>query len=352
MSALPTPRTLIRALSKAGDTPASGRRQQQSASQQQQQPSSGLRNARSVAAAAVARSSPLARSAVKASASRLQPQHRSSALRRGMAAMGAAGLWEEDTPRTLIRKTLNEKRDAPSARKGTPQQTATQRAGAGSTPRTLIRRVSEGGAGAAGAADTSLGPSMPGSADGSFLPQHPGEVSFGGMATADDEFEDEEEEEIEEEEDDDTVVHDASLSVTAHEEEAQAQKRKPRARAERGSVVLPATLAKTMFTSFSQLRPTPDCFPLVQEGLSRFMDQVVEDLHSYAKHAGRMTIERADVELLTKRQRVSGAPTLETLIHQYLPMEVIEQLVPVAAAHNKVVPAPRAKKARRSKTKE
>lgn len=109
--------------------------------------------------------------------------------------------------------------------------------------------------------------------------------------------------------------------------------------------------------------------------VSLFLDQVSDDLSSYAHHAGRATIERADVELLlsrcglwafgsrrralgrvmcahppafavgpcTCRQRLTtgpSAPGLDDLIRRFLPMEYVEALIPVARAHNKVVPEP------------
>ena len=95
--------------------------------------------------------------------------------------------------------------------------------------------------------------------------------------------------------------------------------------------------------------PTPP--PAFGASLESFLTQMSGDLVAYAQHAGRKTVERADVELLLNRQRLiggqgRGGATLNTLLHMFLPLEYVEDLIPVARAHNEVVPPPPGAKVR------
>lgn len=100
--------------------------------------------------------------------------------------------------------------------------------------------------------------------------------------------------------------------------------------------------------------------------LDLFIEQLGDDLEAYAKHAKRKTIEATDLKLLLARygselhcfhlhfhwplthcrQRLvnQSTPALEALLHQHLPMELVEQVLPVAKAGNVLVPPPKGRK--------
>jgi hypothetical protein len=70
----------------------------------------------------------------------------------------------------------------------------------------------------------------------------------------------------------------------------------------------------------------------------------------YALHAGRHTVEQADVALLMDRQRLTmgvNTPTAIDLARRHLPMEVLTDLLPVAIMSNTVVPVPPRQKRKR-----
>lgn len=76
-----------------------------------------------------------------------------------------------------------------------------------------------------------------------------------------------------------------------------------------------------------------------------FSDQLADDVCAYAQHGGRTTLSRQDFELLFFRQRLVKTPdplAVDDLIRQFLNMEDVAQLIPVARAHNKVVPGVKA----------
>ena len=78
--------------------------------------------------------------------------------------------------------------------------------------------------------------------------------------------------------------------------------------------------------------------------------QAIGDLAAYAGHAGRGTVTEDDVTLLLERQRMtmgSAGHSLADLARQYLPMEALEQLLPVALAGNEVMPARKAARRKR-----
>ncbi|KAG0256123.1 hypothetical protein DFQ27_005898 [Actinomortierella ambigua] len=58
-------------------------------------------------------------------------------------------------------------------------------------------------------------------------------------------------------------------------------------------------------------------------GSHLFFEQVSSDLAAFATHAGRRTIDDADVECLMRRLRLTnGKVSLESLLHRYLPREL------------------------------
>lgn len=80
----------------------------------------------------------------------------------------------------------------------------------------------------------------------------------------------------------------------------------------------------------------------------QYWAQMIDDVSTYAQHAGRQTIKQEDMELLFRRQGyVKDGVSLESLIRQHLPYELRCQLIPCAYADGVVLPAP--KKTSRSK---
>eukprot|EP01137_Pigoraptor_chileana_P017193 Opistho-2@74919 len=77
----------------------------------------------------------------------------------------------------------------------------------------------------------------------------------------------------------------------------------------------------------------------VARGTDKFIESVAVDLIAYANHAHRHTIEFGDVECLMRRQGlVDSRAALDTLIRTNLPLEYVEELIPVARARNAVQP--------------
>ena len=107
----------------------------------------------------------------------------------------------------------------------------------------------------------------------------------------------------------------------------------------RSSSGLPKSLVAQLFTSFSRKRPTKDAIQLVGEISEKYLKQVSQDLTTYAIHAKRKTIEPEDVLCLFRRQKlVDSQHTLEDMIRHHLPLENVEDLLPIARAHNVVIP--------------
>ena len=113
-------------------------------------------------------------------------------------------------------------------------------------------------------------------------------------------------------------------------------------RASTGPVTaIPPAVIRSVFSSFSKRKASRAALTEVQKGVASFLDQVGGDLSAYAEHAGRATIERADIELLMSRQRLTEGPStsgVNDYIRRFLPMEYVEKLIPVARAYNDVVP--------------
>lgn len=104
---------------------------------------------------------------------------------------------------------------------------------------------------------------------------------------------------------------------------------------------LPPEHTNALFTSFASMGPSPEAKQAVQAGLEQLFEQLVGDLSAFAKHAGRITIEEDDVKLLMNRQRITMGQkgrSLHDLARQYLPLESVEQLIPVARASDVTTP--------------
>ncbi|OJD37439.1 histone-fold domain containing protein [Diplodia corticola] len=96
---------------------------------------------------------------------------------------------------------------------------------------------------------------------------------------------------------------------------------------------LPSSVMKRLATSFARSHAGPttklskDTLDAISQASDWFFEQVGEDLASYAEHAGRKTIEEADVVALMSRQRQTNASTTPfSLAQKYLPRELLQEI--------------------------
>nr|XP_049616005.1 centromere protein T isoform X4 [Syngnathus scovelli] len=102
---------------------------------------------------------------------------------------------------------------------------------------------------------------------------------------------------------------------------------------------LPKSYLMSTFRHFAKTRVSDDVYPVLRDAMDKFLDRMVEDLETYAAHAGRKIIEVEDAVLLLRRQRhVNDKVPVEVLIEKYLRMEQRKLLIPVATSGNVVVP--------------
>ncbi|NXB98814.1 CENPT protein, partial [Orthonyx spaldingii] len=112
-----------------------------------------------------------------------------------------------------------------------------------------------------------------------------------------------------------------------------ASQRKPR------EPQIPRSLIKEIFSHFVKMPVTRDAFKIVEKCSERYFKQLSDDLEAYSHHAGRRTVEMADLEVLMRRQGlVTDKMPLNVLIERYLPLEYRKLLIPVAMSGNKVIP--------------
>ncbi|NXL38311.1 CENPT protein, partial [Glaucidium brasilianum] len=104
---------------------------------------------------------------------------------------------------------------------------------------------------------------------------------------------------------------------------------------------IPSSLIKNIFSHYAKMPVTRDAFKIVEKCCERYFRQVCNDLEAYTNHAGRKTVEKADLEVLMRRQGlVTDKMPLHVLIERYLPLEYRKLLIPVAMSGNRVVPCP------------
>ncbi|CAN8186960.1 unnamed protein product [Coccothraustes coccothraustes] len=102
---------------------------------------------------------------------------------------------------------------------------------------------------------------------------------------------------------------------------------------------VPRSLIKEIFRHFAKMPVTRDAFQIVEKCSERYFKQLSNDLEAYSHHAGRKTVEAADLEVLMRRQGlVTDKMPLTVLIEHYLPLEYRRLLIPVAVSGNKVIP--------------
>ncbi|NXA66089.1 CENPT protein, partial [Mohoua ochrocephala] len=103
---------------------------------------------------------------------------------------------------------------------------------------------------------------------------------------------------------------------------------------------IPRSLIKEIFRHFVKMPVTRDAFKVVEKCSERYFKQLSDDLEAYTHHAGRRTVEAADLEVLMRRQGlVTDKMPLNVLIENYLPLEYRKLLIPVAVSGNKLIPS-------------
>ncbi|XP_076323337.1 uncharacterized protein LOC143232134 [Tachypleus tridentatus] len=102
---------------------------------------------------------------------------------------------------------------------------------------------------------------------------------------------------------------------------------------------LPSNLTRSLFEQFCGLKVTRQALELVELSSDQFFKNLSSDLMTYANHAGRKTVQVADIELLLHRQRlITDHQSLYALVEKYLPLEYREKIVPMATVKNNVKP--------------
>ncbi|KAK7114323.1 serine-rich adhesin for platelets-like [Littorina saxatilis] len=102
---------------------------------------------------------------------------------------------------------------------------------------------------------------------------------------------------------------------------------------------LPTSTIKALFTHFCHLRVSKEAIKEVVKISDQFLQNMAEDVEAYATHAHRQTINMSDFELLMRRQGfITDTCSLNTLIAKYLPLELRQELIPIARSGNQLEP--------------
>ncbi|NXW19301.1 CENPT protein, partial [Circaetus pectoralis] len=100
-----------------------------------------------------------------------------------------------------------------------------------------------------------------------------------------------------------------------------------------------SSLIKKIFSHYVKMPVARDAYKIIEKCCERYFKQLSSDLEAYTNHAGRKTVEMADLEVLMRRQGlVTDKMPLHVLIERYLPLEYRKLLIPVAVSGNKVFP--------------
>ncbi|NWV56920.1 CENPT protein, partial [Daphoenositta chrysoptera] len=103
---------------------------------------------------------------------------------------------------------------------------------------------------------------------------------------------------------------------------------------------MPRSLINDTFRHYVKMPVTRDALKIVEKCCNKYFKQLSDDLEAYAHHAGRKTVEEADLEVLMRRQKlVTDKMPLNVLIENHLPLEYRKLLIPVAVSGNKVIPS-------------
>ncbi|KAK3085234.1 hypothetical protein FSP39_000348 [Pinctada imbricata] len=115
-------------------------------------------------------------------------------------------------------------------------------------------------------------------------------------------------------------------------------KRRPVAPIPKSQFLLNSTIVN-MFKHCCKTRVNKDALPDLVRVTDRYFEQACDDLKGLAKHGRRNYIDKSDCEMLMKRQGfITDKVSLNGLIEKNLPMELRQELIPIARSGNKVVP--------------
>ncbi|KAL4821081.1 centromere kinetochore component CENP-T-domain-containing protein [Aspergillus spinulosporus] len=96
---------------------------------------------------------------------------------------------------------------------------------------------------------------------------------------------------------------------------------------------LPTGVIKKLATRFARARAGPKAkiskstLAAIEQASSWYFEQASEDLVAYSKHAGRKTIDEADVTTLMRRQRhLNNNTTVFSLAQKHLPKELLQDM--------------------------
>ncbi|KAL4805485.1 centromere kinetochore component CENP-T-domain-containing protein [Aspergillus unguis] len=96
---------------------------------------------------------------------------------------------------------------------------------------------------------------------------------------------------------------------------------------------MPAGVIKKLATRFARARAGPKAklskstLTAIEQASSWYFEQASEDLAAYSKHAGRKTIDEADITALMRRQRhLNNTTTVFSLAQRHLPKELLQDM--------------------------
>ncbi|KAJ0422118.1 centromere kinetochore component CENP-T-domain-containing protein [Aspergillus carlsbadensis] len=96
---------------------------------------------------------------------------------------------------------------------------------------------------------------------------------------------------------------------------------------------MPAGVVRKLATRFARARSGPKAkiskttLAAIEQASSWYFEQVSEDLTAYSEHAGRKTIDVADVTALMRRQRyLNNTTTVFSLAQKHLPKELLQDM--------------------------
>ncbi|NWQ77351.1 CENPT protein, partial [Columbina picui] len=110
-------------------------------------------------------------------------------------------------------------------------------------------------------------------------------------------------------------------------------------RRKKSEAEIASSLIKQIFSFYVKMPVARDAYKIVEKCCQRYFKQISNDLEAYCNHAGRKTVEKADLEVLMRRQGlVTDKMSLHVLIERNLPLEYRKLLIPIAVSGNKVIP--------------
>ncbi|XP_052061756.1 serine/arginine repetitive matrix protein 2-like isoform X2 [Mytilus californianus] len=105
------------------------------------------------------------------------------------------------------------------------------------------------------------------------------------------------------------------------------------------SSVLPNNTIKQAFQHFCNMKAAPDTMEELIKYTDTYFENTFKTLEAFALHAGRKTIDESDVELLMRRQGfITEKQPLNVLVENILPLELRQEIIPMARANNVIEP--------------